>query len=69
MRNLYRRTNILIPDNLELNTVEQDIRDNWKPDYNLFTYSQMCDRHSISKRACRRKLRRFLNLGIIRLRC
>lgn len=65
MRVLYKRTGKEPPENLELNEVENDIVLHWKPNYNLFTLSQMCDRHKISKRACRRKIKRFLQEGII----
>lgn len=66
MRNLYQRMK-KEPELLwELNEVEKDIINNWTPEYNLFSMSQMCDRHGISKRACRRKLKRFFKNEIIK---
>ena len=65
MRVLYRRTKKEIPADWVLNKVECDIRDNWYYGVNLFTFSQMCDRNDISKRACRRSLSRFITNGIV----
>jgi len=67
MRNLYCRTEVEFPENFIHNEVTRDIKINWKPYYNLFSFSQLCSRHSISKRSCRRKIKKLFELGIVEL--
>lgn len=65
MRVLYKRTIKEIPEDFVPSEVQKDILDNWKPNYNLFTISQIADRTSTKRQHVSRKVKQLVKLGLV----
>ena len=65
MRVLYRRTTKEVPDDFIPTTIQRDILDNWRPNYNLFSISQIADRNQAKRGAVQRRVRQLIKLGLV----
>lgn len=65
MRVLYKRTTDPIPPGFIDDTVYSDILTNWKPDYNLFSVTQIAERNSKKRGHVQRHVRKLVKLGLV----
>lgn len=65
MRVLYKRTELEPPKEFVPSEVQSDILTNWKPNYNLFSVTQLAERNSKSRGHVQRKVKQLVKLGLV----
>lgn len=65
MRVLYKVTGLPVPKDFVLSDVQADILNNWKPNYNLFSVTQLSERNNKSRGHVQRKIRQLVKLGLV----
>ena len=65
MRVLYKRTAVEVPEDFIPSEVQNDILNNWKVNYNLFSVSQIADRNNKSRGHVQRKVRKLVKMGLV----
>ena len=64
MRVLYKRTIEPIPPDFVMDEVYNDILTNWRPNYNLFSVSQIADRNNKKRSHVQKHVRHLVKLGL-----
>lgn len=70
MRVLYKRTfNVPVSDLENFSDVQKDILLNWKPEYNLFSVTQLAERNGKSRGHVQRQVRKMVKMGLVERHC
>jgi DNA-binding MarR family transcriptional regulator len=65
MRVLYKRTDKEVPEDFIPYGISLDIMTNWKPNYNLFSITQIADRNHEKRGHVQRQVNRLIKLGLV----
>lgn len=62
---LYKRTAKEVPVDFIPSTVQKDVLDHWRVNYNLFSITQLAERNNVSRGHVERKVRQLMKLGLV----
>jgi RNase P protein component len=65
MRFLFGVTGKELDKAVERNDIINDIIENWKPNYNLFSITQLACRNKTKRQRVRRIVKRLIRLGVV----
>jgi len=69
VRFLFGVTGKEAPQELMGNPVVSDIMKNWRPDYNLFSITQISSRTGVKRPRVRRIVNRLIKEGVVKEKC